>query len=246
MNTGISKIDKSKLPERIAEAEMLWARELFQTAAFVKAWTNWNGILLRRSETPMTPNRLAAIAFRWLISAVLTLWLFAPNAQAQSGSATSMTGVYNGTYTCKGGPSKLKVSLIGAPDDTLAGFFIIDLPNDGPRFTYKLTGKYAWGTHQFLLTAVPWGPNPPAGYTMARLGGTYNPGSDLLRGRVSSMFCSDFWGERNKSESPESIAAALAAAKPSSPSRATSATAMTSSMLRSRTGRRCAWWRKCR
>ena len=47
-------------------------------------------------------------------------------------SATSRTGVYIGTYTCNGGPSKLKVSLIGAPDDTLAGFFIIDLPHDGP------------------------------------------------------------------------------------------------------------------
>jgi hypothetical protein len=44
-----------------------------------------------------------------------------------------MTGVYIGTYTCNGGPSKLKVSLIGAPDDSLAGFFIIDLPYDGPH-----------------------------------------------------------------------------------------------------------------
>jgi len=74
-----------------------------------------------------------------------------------------MTGVYIGTYTCNGGASKLKISLIGAPDDTLAGFFTIDLPSDGPRFTYKLTGRYAWGTHQFLLTGVPWGPSrrPP-------------------------------------------------------------------------------------
>jgi len=97
-------------------------------------------VILAGKGDPMTPNRLAAIAFRWSISAVFTLWLFAPKAQAQSAatprgqpSATSMTGVYIGTYTCNGGPSKLKVSLIGAPDDSLAGFFIIDLPYDGPH-----------------------------------------------------------------------------------------------------------------
>ncbi|HWY56044.1 MAG TPA: hypothetical protein VNZ03_16375 [Terriglobales bacterium] len=124
-------------------------------------------------------------------------------------SATSMTGVYIGTYTCNGGASKLKISLIGEPDDTLAGFFTIDLPSDGPRFTYKLTGRYAWGTHQFLLTGVPWGPEPPAAHSMTQLTGKYYPGSDMLHGNVTSMFCSDFWGERDKSESPESIAAAM-------------------------------------
>jgi hypothetical protein len=148
-----------------------------------------------------------------------------PQANAQPAtpqgqpSATSMTGVYIGTYTCNGGPSKLKLSLIGAPDDTLAGFFIIDLPYDGPRFTYKLTGRYAWGTHQFLLDSVPWGPEPPAKFTMARLTGKYYPGSDLLRGNVTSTFCSDFWGQRDKSESPESIAAAMRTAPVPSPSR---------------------------
>jgi hypothetical protein len=134
-------------------------------------------------------------------------------------SATSMTGVYIGTYTCKGGPSKLKVSLIGAPDDTLAGFFTIDLPYDGPRFTYKLTGRYAWGAHEFLLTSVPWGPEPPADYSMSRLTGKYYPGSDLLRGYVTSAFCSDFWGKLDKSESPESIAAAMRTPPVPSPSR---------------------------
>ncbi len=137
-------------------------------------------------------------------------------APAPQSPATSITGVYIGTYTCNGGPSKLKVSLIGAPDDTLAGFFIIDLPYDGRRFTYKLTGR---GTHQFFLDSVPWGPEPPAEYTMSRLTGRYNPGSDLLRGYVTSRFCSDFWGERDKSESPESIAAAMRTPPVASPSR---------------------------
>jgi hypothetical protein len=289
----------------------------------------------------MTPNRLAAIAFQCLISAVFTLCLFAPNAQAQS-AATAINGVYNGTYTCAAGPrtlklsllapgngsltgvftfylppashteafsyslsgtleaasgkfklnpvkwdtpppggyvmvgmdgafdpgtgqvtgkitngscgafqatrdqaestnmtsiiapqasaagtqvtrqtnpSKLKISLIGAPDDTLAGFFIIDLPYDGPRFTYKLTGRYAWGIHEFRLDSVPWGPEAPANHSMAQLSGKFIPGSDLLRGNVASAFCSDFWGKRDKSESPESIAAALRTPPVPSPSR---------------------------
>jgi len=188
----------------------------------------------------MTPNRVAAIVFRSLISAVFTLWLFAPNAQGQSAaiSATSMTGVYNGTCTGKGGSLKLKVSLIGAPDDTLAGFFIVDLPNEGPRLTYKLTGRYAWGIHEYLLTSVPWGPAPPAGYSMGQLIGKYYPGSDLLQGRVISRFCSDFWGTRDKSESPESIAAALATppaavpeSKPSTPRTPQSNAAVTSAAV---------------
>lgn len=134
-------------------------------------------------------------------------------------SATSMTGVYIGTYTCNGGPSKLKVSLIGAPDDTLAGFFTIDLPYDGPRFTYKLTGRYAWGTHQFLLTSVPWGPEPPAEYTMAQLTGKYYPGSDMIGGNVDSQSCRDFHATRSKSESPETIAATMRTPPVPSPSR---------------------------
>jgi len=54
---------------------------------------------------------------------------------------------------------------------------------------------------------------------MSRLTGKYNPGSDLLRGYVTSMFCSDFWGKRDKSESPESIAAAMRTPPVPSPSR---------------------------
>ena len=41
----------------------------------------------------MTPNRLPAIAFRWSITAVFALWLFAPNAKAQS-AATTINGAY--------------------------------------------------------------------------------------------------------------------------------------------------------
>jgi hypothetical protein len=132
-------------------------------------------------------------------------------------SATSMTGVYSGTYSCNSGTAKLKVSLIGAPDNTITGFFIIDLPDDGGRFTYKLGGRYAWGAHQFLLNAVEWGPPTPPAYSMARLSGKYYPGSDMLAGSVASSFCGDFHSTRDKSESPESIAATLQtppAAKP--------------------------------
>jgi hypothetical protein len=64
----------------------------------------------------MTPNRLAAIAFRWSISTVFTLWLFAPNAQAQS-AATAVNGVYNGSYTCAQGPRTLKLSLLASGND---------------------------------------------------------------------------------------------------------------------------------
>ena len=75
----------------------------------------------------MTPNRLPAIAFRWSISAVFTLWLFAPNAKAQS-AATAINGVYNGTYTCAIGPRTLKLSLLASGNGSLTGVFTFYLP----------------------------------------------------------------------------------------------------------------------
>ncbi len=89
----------------------------------------------------MTPNRLVAIAFRWSISAMLTLWLLAPNAQAQS-AATAINGVYNGTYTCALGPRTLKLSLLASGNGSLTGLFTFYLPptSHTQAFSYSLSG----------------------------------------------------------------------------------------------------------
>jgi hypothetical protein len=67
----------------------------------------------------MTPNRLTAIAFRWSISAVFTLWLFAPHAQAQSAATVALSVCNAGkvdidVFVAKEG--KVSSSHIGAAD----------------------------------------------------------------------------------------------------------------------------------
>src|SRR5437764_1433909 len=66
----------------------------------------------------MTQSRLAAIAFRWSMTAVFALWVFAPSAPAQRAPSTapvaklsSINGVYNGTYAGDKGPIKFKLTL---------------------------------------------------------------------------------------------------------------------------------------
>ena len=67
----------------------------------------------------MTPNRLTAIAFQWSISAVFTLWLFAPHAQAQSAAIVALSVCDAGkvdidVFVAKEG--KVSSSHIGAAD----------------------------------------------------------------------------------------------------------------------------------
>jgi hypothetical protein len=89
----------------------------------------------------LTPNRLISITFRCLISALLALWVFSPNAQAQS-AATAINGVYNGTYTCAIGPRTLKLSLLASGNGSLTGLFTFYLPptSHTQAFSYSLSG----------------------------------------------------------------------------------------------------------
>src|SRR5258708_333624 len=91
----------------------------------------------------MARNRVVAIAFRSLILAVFTLCVFAPNAQAQ-GAATSINGVYNGTYTCAIGPRTLKLSLLASGNGSLTGLFTFYLPpvSHTNAFSFSLSGTF--------------------------------------------------------------------------------------------------------
>src|ERR1700693_1683355 len=113
----------------------------------------------------MTPNRLSAIAFRWSISAVFTLRLFAPNTQAQS-AATAINGVYNGTYTCAQGPRTLKLSLLAAGNGSLTGVFTFYLPppSHTQAFSYSMSGTFDAASGKFKLTPVKWETPPPGAY----------------------------------------------------------------------------------
>jgi hypothetical protein len=105
----------------------------------------------------MTPNRLTAIVFRCSISAVFALWLFAPNTQAQN-AATTINGVYNGTYTCALGPRTLKLSLLASGNGSLTGVFTFYLPRTShtEAFSYSLKGTFDAASGKFKLNPVKW------------------------------------------------------------------------------------------
>lgn len=157
-------------------------------------------VAARKAAGP--PVASAAPASRPTAAAVQT----APSAQASSlqlAPPTAINGVYNGTYSCMNGSVSLKLSLKSTDNGVVTGFFTFDLPPDagGSRATYRLTGRYAWGVHQFLLTAQAVGTPAPAAYSMTRVSGSYVAGSDWIEGRLAGPTCDSFHATRDKAES---------------------------------------------
>lgn len=158
----------------------------------------------------MTPNRLTAIAFRWSSSAVFTLYVFAPNAQAQN-AATAIDGVYNGTYTCAIGPRTLKLSLLASGNGSLTGLFTFYLPptSHTQAFSYSLNGTFDPASGQFKLDPVKWEVPPPVGYAMVGMKGAFDPGTGQVAGKITYGGCSTFQATRDQAESAN-IAKAVA------------------------------------
>ena len=157
-------------------------------------------VAARKAAEP--PVASAAPASRPTAAAVQT----PPSAQQpwlQPVSPTAINGVYNGTYSCANGSVSLKLSLKSTENGLVTGFFTFDLPPDagGSRVTYKLTGRYAWGVHQFLLTAQAVGTPAPSGYSMTRVSGSYVAGSDWIEGQVAGPSFNTFHATRDKAES---------------------------------------------
>lgn len=150
----------------------------------------------------MTPNRLAAIAFRWSISAVFTLWLFAANAEAQS-AATAINGVYNGSYTCALGPRALKLSLLASGKGSLTGVFTFYLPptSHTQAFSYSMSGTFDAASGKFKLNPVKWEVPPPGSYSMVGMDGAFDPGTGQVAGRITNGSCGAFQATRDQAES---------------------------------------------
>ncbi len=157
-------------------------------------------VAARKAAEP--PVASAAPARQPIAAAVQT----PPSAQQpwlQLDSPTAIDGVYNGTYSCMNGSVSLKLSLKSTGNGVVTGFFTFDPPPDagGSRATYRLTGRYAWGVHQFLLTAQPVGTPAPSAYSMTRVSGSYVAGSDWIEGRLNGPTCDSFHATRDKAES---------------------------------------------
>src|SRR5713101_6857049 len=150
----------------------------------------------------MTPNRPASIAFRWLISAVFALWLFAPNTQAQN-AATAINGVYKGTYTCALGPRTLKFSLLASGNGSLTGVFTFYLPptSHTQAFSYSLSGTFDAASGKFKLNPVKWENPPPGSYSMVGMDGAFDPGTGQVAGKITNGSCGTFQATRDQAAS---------------------------------------------
>jgi hypothetical protein len=69
---------------------------------------------------------------------------------------TAINGVYVGTFQRSDGNKKLKLSIKATEDGSLTGLFTFDLPGYvGSSVTYKLTGRYVAGAHDYGLQSSP-------------------------------------------------------------------------------------------
>src|SRR5579864_766642 len=101
-------------------------------------------------------DRLTAITFRLLVTAVLVPCVFAPSAPAQPDQAAkpnSIAGVYNGTYGGEQGPIRFKLSLTQEDNGNLTGAFTLYLPDgrDTKAYTCDVTGRYIPANRMFQL-----------------------------------------------------------------------------------------------
>jgi hypothetical protein len=77
-------------------------------------------------------------------------------AAPDASGPTAINGVYTGEYRRSDGNVKLKFSIKSTDDGSLTGLLTFELPHKpGSFITYKLTGKYVAGAHDYGLSSSP-------------------------------------------------------------------------------------------
>jgi hypothetical protein len=89
--------------------------------------------------------------------AVLAFWVFAPSTLAQpvkADNATSITGVYNGTYAGARGPTKFKLSITHQDNGTLTGECTLYVTEGAGtnEYTCAVRGRYIAATRMVQVT----------------------------------------------------------------------------------------------
>jgi hypothetical protein len=127
----------------------------------------------------------------------------AQKQQGISANATTITGVYNGTYRCARGPVNLRLTLVAPGDGSLFGVFTFDLPANSSTRTasYTLIGTYDAATGKFRLDPEKWEPPEPANYVMVGMDGAFNSSTEQVSGKITYATCSTFDATRNKAQS---------------------------------------------
>src|ERR1017187_1642533 len=171
----------------------------------------------------MIANRMTTIATRWLIAAVLTSGVLIPSAPAQSAAATSITGVYNGSYAGDQGPVKFKLTITQQDNGALAGTFTLSLTEGSATNTYTCAIKgFVQYNRTFLLKPGKWETPPPSGFEMAAgMNGLFDPAGGNGAGQLSGKMRDDprpkFEAIRDADESAKT-ASAIADKKSVAPS----------------------------
>ncbi len=127
-------------------------------------------------------------------------------------TAGTLTGVYNGKYTCAQGPTNLKLSVVVSPIGDVSALFTFYLPAEAPKqgYTYSLHGQFEPQTGKVLLTPVRWETEHAANLGMVGMDGALS--GDRLSGRVTGGRCTTFDLTRDKGETAN-IAAVITAQK---------------------------------
>lgn len=138
----------------------------------------------------MTSHLSGALAFRWFIASLFVLYAFGSRAQAQPAQAakqSSVTGVYNGTYTGAQGPVKFKLSLTLEDRGTLDGEYTVYVADgaDTKAYTCDVKGRFVAANRRVQLIRGGWKAPPPAGIDMTMMNGVFDPSGGNGAGGIS-------------------------------------------------------------
>ena len=108
----------------------------------------------------MFQNHMTTMTSRRWLPVVVACSLLAANAPAQPAVTapppTAINGVYTGIFQRSDGNKKLKFLIKSTDDGSLTGLFTFELPAQiGSSVTYKLTGRYVAGAHDYGLQSSP-------------------------------------------------------------------------------------------
>jgi len=131
---------------------------------------------------------------------------------ASAQPAAAIDGVYNGTYACGQGSTRLKLSLMLRANGDISALFTFYLPpgTQNQPYTYSLQGQYNPQTAKLTLVPVRWETASPPNFGMVGMNGTFT--STEISGTITGPGCRTFNVERSQAESAD-IAAVMAAQK---------------------------------
>lgn len=123
-------------------------------------------------------------------------------------SASVIAGLYEGTYICAQGKTKLQLSIAPADDGTIVALFRFYLPRaskDG--FAFSLRGRFNGSNRTLQLNPMKWETVAPVDYVMVGMNGRFDPnrGIGAIDGTIPMTGCTTFQVDRKKNKAVDRI-----------------------------------------